>query len=193
MPSFLILHGLENHRPPEHWQFQLAASLVHAGHQVLYPGLPEPDAPRLDAWTAALHDGLDALEGEDRVVVCHSLGCMLWLRAAAGLTEAQRPDRVLLVAPPGSAVLPEHVAEFRAPSPDVAAVLGSARGELAIVCSDDDPWNPIGAQAEYADPLGVTAIVVPGAGHINPDSGFGRWPWVEQWCLGSDGSGPPTA
>ena len=43
--SFLILHGLENHRPPDHWQFWLAARLVGHGHRVLYPGLPTPDHP----------------------------------------------------------------------------------------------------------------------------------------------------
>jgi len=28
--GFLILHGVENHRPPEHWQFLLAALGVPA-------------------------------------------------------------------------------------------------------------------------------------------------------------------
>ena len=28
--SFLILHGIENHRPPEHWQFLLARAARRA-------------------------------------------------------------------------------------------------------------------------------------------------------------------
>jgi hypothetical protein len=33
--GFLILHGVENHRPPEHWQFLLAAQLVEHGSSPL--------------------------------------------------------------------------------------------------------------------------------------------------------------
>jgi len=52
--GFLILHGVENHRPPEHWQFLLAAQLVEHGLEVRYPALPEPDAPELERWLATL-------------------------------------------------------------------------------------------------------------------------------------------
>jgi len=46
--GFLILHGVENHRPPEHWQFLLAAALVEHGLEVRYPALPEPDVSELE-------------------------------------------------------------------------------------------------------------------------------------------------
>jgi predicted alpha/beta hydrolase family esterase len=73
--GFLILHGVENHRPPEHWQFLLAAQLVEHGLEVRYPALPELDAPELERWLATLEQELAALGGEQRVVVCHSLAC----------------------------------------------------------------------------------------------------------------------
>ena len=63
-----------------------------------------------------------------------------------------------------------------------------ARQELAIFCSDADPYNPVGAQTLYADPLGITPTIIPGAGHITPDSGFGRWRMAEAWCLDGAGS-----
>ena len=31
--SFLVLHGLGNHRPPEHWQFWISAQLAAAGNE----------------------------------------------------------------------------------------------------------------------------------------------------------------
>jgi predicted alpha/beta hydrolase family esterase len=187
--SFLILHGIENHRPPQHWQFLLAARLVEAGHDVRYPALPDPDAPTLDAWLAALDDELAPLGGR-RVVVCHSLACLLWLHAAArGLADPV--DRVLLVAPPAPESVPEGGASFRDVTLDGPAVRAAARGETLLVCSDGDPYCPPGAQATYGDPLGLMAIVLPGAGHITPDTGFGPWPFVLDWCLGR--GGPPTA
>jgi predicted alpha/beta hydrolase family esterase len=65
---------------------------------VSFPELPDPFDPHPDAWLEALQPELAALEGE-RVVLCHSLACLLWLlNARAGATDVA--DRVLLVAPP---------------------------------------------------------------------------------------------
>jgi uncharacterized protein len=181
--SFLILHGLENQRPPEHWQFQLAAGLAAAGEKVHYPGLPDPEAPRYPVWEAVLHELLERMEGE-RIVVCHSLACLLWLRAAAGIFQHERPDRVALVSPPASKLVPESGAGFRLESLDVEAVRASVRTELVMVCSDDDPFNPNGgACTMYAEQLGLEPVVLPGAGHITPDSGYGPWKSIAQWCL----------
>ncbi len=184
MPTgYLILHGLENERPPQHWQFLLAARLVEAGRDVRYPGLPDPQAPQLDAWLAALEAELLALESEHRAVICHSLACLLWFHAAArGLPDAAPVDRVLLVAPPDSARVPRAGASFRLDRLDPQAVLTSAREELTIACSDADPYNPAGAQALYGDPLGIDAVVFEGAGHISLQDGFGRWPFAQEWC-----------
>jgi predicted alpha/beta hydrolase family esterase len=181
--SFLILHGIENHRPPQHWQFLLAAALVERGHEVRYPPLPEPDAPELERWLSTLQVELSALSGQQRVVVCHSLACLLWFRAAErGFEDAV--DRLLLVAPPASERVPDTGASFRLDSFDPAAVRSSVTGDIALVCSDADPYNPAGAQSLFGEPLGLTATIVDGAGHITPDTGFGPWPLATEWCLG---------
>jgi hypothetical protein len=182
--SFLILHGIANARPPEHWQFWLAARLAERGHQVLYPSLPDADAPTFDGWSRVLRDQLARLEGSERVVVCHSLSCLLWFRVAASLGEDDRVDRLLLVSPPASEQVPEEGADLRLREFDPEPVRTSARGEIRIVCSDADPYNPAGAQELYAAPLGITADVLPGAEHITPSSGFGPWPFAEEWCTG---------
>jgi predicted alpha/beta hydrolase family esterase len=180
--SFLILHGIENHRPPQHWQFLLAAQLVEQGHHVRYPALPEPDAPELEQWLSALQAELSAPAGEQRVVVCHSLACLLWFRAAErGIGSPV--DRLLLVAPPASERVPASGTSFRVDSIDAAAVRASVVGEIAIACSDDDPYNPAGAQSLDGDPLGLTARIFAGAGHITPDTGYGPWPFAAEWCL----------
>jgi len=181
--SYLILHGIENDRPPQHWQFQLAAELVRRGHEVRYPGLPDPYTPILDSWLEALNGELAALRGEHRVVVCHSLACLLWFHAAArGLHKVVPVDRVLLVAPPDSAFVPEAGASFRLAGFEPDPIRESARSELAIVCSDADPYNPTGAQTLYGDPLAIDATILHGGQHITPDSGYGRWRFAERWC-----------
>ncbi len=116
--GFLLLHGRQNRRPPAHWQHWLAGELSAAGHDVRYPQLPEPDVPVLDDWLAPLGREVAALaSSRGRVVLCHSLGCLLWLAAARRGLVTPPVDRVLLVAPPSPAVALSHaeIAGFAEP------------------------------------------------------------------------------
>jgi predicted alpha/beta hydrolase family esterase len=180
--SFLILHGLEG-SGPEHWQTWLAGRLRERGERVRYPGLPDPFDPDPDTWRACLREELAALQGE-RVVLCHSLACRLWLLHARD-NDGMAAERVLLVAPPCADEI-EAVARFR-PDGVSAAAVRRAAAQTLIVCSDQDPYCSAGAVATYAEPLGVRYRLVPGAGHLNTDAGYGPWPWVEQWALDAAG------
>ena len=169
MAPFLILHGLEG-SGPGHWQPWIAERLRAAGHDVRFPDLPAPYQPQRQAW-------LDALSRErtgGEVVLCHSLGCILWLHHRAG--GGPDAERVLLVAPPGpDAGVPEIENFFPVPvRPEL--VMGAQ-----LVCGDDDPYCPGGAHNVYAG-LELEATVIPGGGHVNPDAGFGPWPQLEAWC-----------
>ncbi|MCX4666898.1 alpha/beta hydrolase [Streptomyces sp. NBC_01381] len=176
--SFLILHGWQNHRPEGHWQRWLAGELGGRGARVSYPQLPDPDDPDLEVWLGRLQALLDG----EQVVVCHSLGVLLWLHAVA--RGGGRVDRVLLVAPPSGDVLAryEEVAGFGGPEVSAAQVARAA-GEVRLVAADDDPFCPGGAAARYGVPLGLDTDVVPGGGHLDLDAGYGAWPSVLEWCL----------
>src|SRR5687767_873815 len=179
MAAFLILHGLEG-SGPDHWQTLLAGRLRDRGERVSYPHLPDPFDPHPADWDRALDEELSLLDAP--VVLCHSLACLLWLRRAARPLEEPLASRVLLVAPPFREDL-EPVARFLdhgARARDVSR----AADETLIVCSDDDPYCPPGAVAIYAEPLGIPAHVIPGAGHINPEAGYGEWPEAAHWALG---------
>ena len=180
--GFLILHGLANHRPPAHWQHRLASRLRARGEVVAYPALPDPDAPRLAAWEAALAERLDALAGRERVVICHSLACLLWLRAGPAAAGPAGVARLLLVSPPASERVPDAGAEFRLAGLDGAAVRAGVASPIRVACSDGDPYAPPGTAEAYAEALGAQLDVIPGAGHITPGDGYGRWPSVEEWC-----------
>ena len=169
---FLILHGLGG-SGPEHWQTWLAYRLSDAGHAVRYPEMPDPNAPRLEAWLRAL----EAEREPEQVVVCHSLACCLWLHHRE--RGAAPADRVLFVAPPcPDTGLPE-IEEFF-PVPRLPALGEGVR----LVHADDDPWCTMGAAAYYGG-LGVPTEVIPGGGHLNPETGYGPWPDVELWCQGA--------
>jgi predicted alpha/beta hydrolase family esterase len=175
--SFLILHGLGG-SGPGHWQTWLAARLKADGERVAYPDLPDPDLPAPHAWRSVLDGELAALPAGEKVVVCHSLACLLWLHHVAdGGVQA---DRLLLVAPPSEAAgLAEIEAFFPTPQPALA------RG-ARLVCSDGDPYCPEGAATLYGKVLDIPTDVLAAAGHINPETGYGPWPQVEAWCVEGD-------
>jgi predicted alpha/beta hydrolase family esterase len=176
--SFLILHGLMG-SGPGHWQTWLAARLRADSERVAYPDLPDADMPSLRSWCGALRGELEALPEGETIVICHSLACLLWFHHIAG--GGAQATRVLLAAPPSESAGVPQIAEF---FPVPVPALPGAR----LVCSDDDPYCPEGAHALYAGPLGVPVDVIPGAGHLNPEAGYGPWPAVEAWCLDGDRS-----
>jgi uncharacterized protein len=128
------------------------------------------------------------MEGE-RVVLCHSLACLLWLlNARAGATDVA--DRVLLVAPPCTDEV-EAVVRFRADGV-TAADVERAAGETLMFCGSPDPYCPGSALRAFSG-LFPNAIAVPGGGHVNTDAGYGPWPAVEQWALGERSDLAPSA
>jgi uncharacterized protein len=195
--SFLVVHGWQNHRPEGHWQRWLTESLRASGEQVVYPQLPDPDMPSLPTWLGVLRDELRMLGEGERVVICHSLGCLLWLRHAESAESAAgaglAADRVLLVCPPGPSTLPAELAPFHAAPVDAAAVRASARDRIELVCTDADPWCPEGAATLYGRALGLPVHVIAGAGHLSLDEGYGPWPAVERWARDGALGGAATA
>ena len=181
----LIVHGWENRRPVGHWQRWLAGQLTAGGHEVRYPQFPDPDFPVLDDWLSLLRVELAALDddGDERVLVCHSLAVLLWWQAAPSLGALQ-PDRVLLVAPPSADVLrgfPE-VAAFAPPGIETKPLPADLVARTRLVAADDDPYFPGGAASLYADRFGLDADVVPGGRHLDLPAGYGSWPAVLAWC-----------
>jgi predicted alpha/beta hydrolase family esterase len=176
----LILHGLEG-SGPDHWQSWLAERLRSDGHDVAFPDLPDADAPQLEPW-------LDAIAAERRpndVVVCHSLACCAWLhhRQRGG----PEPERALLVAPPWRDDIPEIRPFF--PVPGEPGLAGSFS---LLVFSDNDPYCPDGADRVYGEPLAIDLHPLPGRGHINPEAGYGEWPWALDWVYAGEKNGSDT-
>ncbi|MFL5827422.1 MAG: RBBP9/YdeN family alpha/beta hydrolase [Thermoleophilaceae bacterium] len=176
-----MLHGWQG-SGPDHWQTWLAERLRALGEDVSYPGLPSPDAPRLDDWLGALRDELEAARGSELVVLCHSLAGIVWLHHAARPVSDVVADRVLLAAPPCPPWTAPELAAFPYARMDRAGVAQVARS-TRMVSSDNDPYCPRGAANVYPAALGIECEVIPGAGHINTDSGYGPWPLAERFAL----------
>jgi uncharacterized protein len=168
---------------PGHWQVLLAEALRADGRQVHQPPLPDADTPSLPAWLATLRATLASLPDAGFDVVCHSLGGVLWLHHAAHPSATPSPARVALVSPPSPdrSLAPAEFQAFLPPPMDVDAIRKAAGGTV-LVASDDDPYCPEGAAIAYGRALKLPVTVIPGAGHLNVESGYGPWPAMLSWC-----------
>jgi uncharacterized protein (DUF1810 family)/predicted alpha/beta hydrolase family esterase len=179
--AFLLLHGLDG-SGPGHWQNWIAERLRGRGLEVAFPSLPDAGNPHVDRWLVALDEELDRLPAAETTVLCHSLGCLLWLHhAAAG--PAEPVARTLLVAPTQPDVDDPQSPGFRPAPLDRRAVAAAAR-ETLLVCSTDDPWGPPDVARRIAATLEVPIGWLEHAGHVNAAGGYGPWPALEAWAVG---------
>jgi len=179
--AFVLLHGWQNHREPEHWHHWLHDQLVALGFAVRYPQLPDPEMPSLDAWIDVYKAELAACGGADVTVVCHSLSVPTWLHAVAR-RDVPEVEHVILVAPPSASVLADlELTEFTWRPAGVDTV--GARSAAVMIVGPRDPYCPEGPDDQYVQPLGLPKIVIPGGGHLSTTDGYGPWPQLLGWCL----------
>lgn len=184
----LILHGWGGNKP-EHWQEEMVRN-PPAGTRCIYPAMPDPKNPDPVAWIAAQEAAFAELESEASrlTVVAHSLGAITYLHVASRANR-QLADRVLLVAPPYVVPgippwsAPPGVDQFFPPPLDAQALARSAR-EIHLVGGDNDDYATWEQMETFAKRLEIACTCLPGAGHLSPYWGYGRWPWVEEWCGG---------
>lgn len=181
---FLMVHGVQHRRPRQHWLWWLTETLRRRGEQVLYPQFPAPEQPSVGEWIDLLHAELAQLGDQERVVVCHSLGCALWLRAAQTLPADLRVTRVLLVSPLGEQAFTAANGneEFALERVDRELLVAASARPPHVVVSATDPYAPADPAA-WSTALGLDCDVLPAAGHITPDDGYGPWPAALAWCL----------
>lgn len=179
-PRFVILHGWENRRPPDHWQHWLFDQLSAQGQDVDYPQLPDPDTPDLDTWLGLL-DGLVTRGERPVTLLAHSLAASLWLTHLARGGSPGLVTRLALVAIPSPTVLrPTVVAPFVEHLPHVSAL---PTVEQIVFDGEDDPYSPDGVRADYAVDAAIPVESIAGGGHLTPDTGFGPWPRILEWTL----------
>ncbi len=158
-----------------HWQAWLAQELVLRDTIVAFPQLRDAHAPQKEVWVRQALDAFKALSPD--VVVCHSLGSILWLHLCAHL-ETHVP-KLLLVAPPRDhSDTPEVATFFPTPLP-----LDLHAHEALMVVSNSDPYMSIEESHTLAKALDIPLEILHEAGHINTAAGFGAWEWALEWVL----------
>jgi len=174
----IIVHGYEG-SGDGHWQRWLRDDLQNAGTPVVLPDLPAPLEPDKAAWVDTLAALVAEAPAGPHTFVCHSLGCWAFDHLLHE-GRAGQPHAALLVAPPSPFLLFEPVQSFLPPPRSRAAWAPLAARSL-VVGSDNDEHASAEEFQEIADAIGTSCTVLPGAGHINTDAGFGPWPLALDW------------
>lgn len=166
----LLLHGWGGSDYP-HWQSWLAGEIAKDYGYVRFLKFSNFDEPKLDVWKSELNATLEEFKPD--VVVCHSLANTLWFHLcnAQKLREIQK---LYLVAPPSMNCDLQELKEFfplQTPTELYAK-------EAMLVTSTNDPYmNETQAKA-LQNELNVPMKILLNAGHINSDSGYGKWEWM---------------
>ncbi|MGH3350477.1 MAG: RBBP9/YdeN family alpha/beta hydrolase [Nocardioides sp.] len=173
-PTIVIVPGLRDH-VAEHWQTLYADRLDTAR---IVPPL-EHDVLSLAARVAALDEVLHAIDGPV-VLVAHSAGCLITVHWAQTGT---RPVRAaLLAAPP----------DFEVPLPDGYPAQAELHANgwapvprrrlpfpTTVAASRNDPLARFRRVAGMAETWGSRLVDLGEVGHLNPASGYGAWPGVD--------------
>ena len=186
MRGFLLIHGLENHRPEGHWMRFLAGSLRKDGEYVAYPQLPNPDSPVAEQWLEVLETEIQLMQEAgitSVIVIAHSLGCVAWLKLIANGKLSIKFERVLLVAPADPKLLTAAPTFQDALDSDLIEIVKSHTDSIKDLASDNDHWLPNGVEETYGKPLRLLPIIWNNAGHISVNEGFGVWKGIVDWAL----------
>lgn len=160
--SVLTVPGLGG-SGPNHWQ-----TLWEHAPNISRVEQRDPDDPVLAEWVACLDRAVTQAQAPV-VLVAHSLGVAL-VNHWAGRAQ-ERVEGALLVAPADvdSKDHPPEAQRF-GPMPLVPLSFPSV-----VVTSENDPFVSLGRARYFADAWGSRFVNVGKLGHINADSGLGRW------------------
>ena len=170
----LILHGWGGSDFP-HWQSHLACEIAKNYGTVSFPLLDNCHFPSKNRWVKQVKKILEEFKPD--TVVCHSLANTLWFWLCQ--EEIATVERLFMVSPPSLRTTEPTIKTFfpcEIPS-------NIYTKEVHLIVSDNDPWIELDEAESMANSIGATYTVIENGGHINADSGFGKWALIEELVL----------
>ncbi len=164
MTQYLILPGLGN-SGPKHWQTYFEQS----GPNFFRVQQSEWDAPDCETWITTIDRAVLAFEPSNLVLIGHSLACCT---IAHWSNKYQRKIKGALLVAPSDIENPVYTfpATGFAPIPQQTIPF-----KTLVIASDNDPWVSLERAQFFSNAWGSRLINIGAAGHINADSGYGKW------------------
>jgi len=177
MNRVLILHGWGGSDHP-HWQSELASEIAKNYGTVSFPLLDNCHFPSKNRWLKQVKKLLE--EFNPHTVVCHSLANTLWFwLCEENIIEV---ERLFMVAPPSLSTTEQTIKSF---FPCKIPQNICAR-KVHLIVSDNDPWIELEEAKAMAEAINAHYTIIKNGGHLNADSGFGKWEFIEELVMVSD-------
>ncbi len=172
--KLLILHGWGGSDYP-HWQSHLAMEVARNYGTVSFPLLDNCHFPSKNRWVKQVKAILQAYKPD--TVVCHSLANTLWFWLCQ--EDIATIERLFMVSPPSLTTTEKTIKTFfPCPVPkDIRAK------KVHLIVSNNDPWISTGEAKIIATKIGAELTLIPNAGHINAESGYGEWELIEKLVM----------
>ena len=174
MDKILILHGWGGSDTP-HWQAELASEIAKNYGTVTFPLLDNCHFPSKNRWVKQIKALLKEFKPD--TVVCHSLANTLWFWLCQ--EDIETVQRLFMVSPPSLNTTESTIKTF---FPCELPQNIHAK-ETQMIVSDTDPWVKMDEAKKIASHYGIPLTIIKDAGHINADSGYGKWDLIENLVL----------
>ncbi|MBU1667513.1 alpha/beta hydrolase [bacterium] len=172
----LILHGWGGSDAP-HWQAELASEIAKNYGTVSFPLLDNCHFPSKNRWVKQVKKILK--EFKPNTVVCHSLANTLWFWLCQ--EDIAEIERLIMVSPPSLNTNVETIKTFF--PCEIPQHLYAKKIEMIV--SDNDPYIEVEEAKSMAKSIHASLTIIENAGHINADSGFGKWELIEDFLMGT--------
>ena len=164
----LLLHGWGGSDYP-HWQSFIASGIAKEYGCVDFVRLPDFDTPQLQEWIDCASSHIKSFQPD--VVLCHSLGNTLWFHMCNNKVFDHNIKKLYLVAPPSNGCSIEDLREFF----PVELPQNLYADKVELIVSDDDPYMRLDEAKALQEHFDIPLEVLHKAGHINTQSGYGKW------------------
>ncbi|SFZ98638.1 hypothetical protein MNB_SV-5-420 [hydrothermal vent metagenome] len=175
----LILHGWGGSDAP-HWQAQLAAEIAKNYGTVSFPLLENCHFPSKNRWLKQVKALLKDFKPD--TIVCHSLANTLWFwlcQDETFMNELGSVKRLFMVAPPSLTTKEDTIKTFF-PCEIPKNIYAN---EVQMIVSNNDPYIEIDEAKSLAEHFNIPLKIIENAGHINADSGYGKWGFIEKLVM----------
>ena len=170
MNRVLILHGWGGSDYP-HWQSHLASEIAKNYGTVSFPLLDNCHFPSKNRWVRQVKKILE--EFKPTTVICHSLANTLWFWLCQ--EDIEIIENLIMVSPPSLSTTESTIKTFF-PCEIPQSIHAKS---IELIISDNDPWVNIDETQKIAKSIKANYTIIKNSGHINEDSGFGKWELIE--------------
>jgi len=171
----LILHGWGGSDAP-HWQAELACEIAKNYGSVSFPLLDNCHFPSKNRWIKQVKQLFKEFNPD--TVVCHSLANNLWMWLCEE-GDMREIERLFMVSVPSLTTKEKTIKTFF-PCPLPKYIYAK---KVHMIVSDDDPWVALDEAKSIAKQYHASFTVLENAGHINADSGYGKWALIEKLVM----------